>query len=193
MNCLQKSSYHREAPTTSALSVPQHHRLHKAFDRVWHAGLCHILRSFLTEEGLVQAIQVLALHENSSSAALLNSQLGEFFETAVSIHQGYVLSPILFKLILEKIMQEILHDHPTSTPIGGRPIRNLQYASKISLMGDSNGELLRPHHQTRTESKSIWNGSQHRKSKIMTIRKSNISADICRNGQKLEEVTVLST
>ena len=29
----------------------------KAFDRVWHAGLWQVLRSFSIEEGLVQAIQ----------------------------------------------------------------------------------------------------------------------------------------
>ena len=51
----------------------------RAFDRVWHAGLWQVLRSFNIEEGLVQAIQT--VYENSSSAALLNSQLGEFFKT----------------------------------------------------------------------------------------------------------------
>ena len=29
----------------------------KAFDRVWHAGLWQVLRSFIMKEGLVQAIQ----------------------------------------------------------------------------------------------------------------------------------------
>ena len=29
----------------------------KAFDRVWHAGLWQVLKSFSTDEGLVQAIQ----------------------------------------------------------------------------------------------------------------------------------------
>ena len=51
------------------------------FDRVWRAGLWQVLRSFNTEEGLVQAIK--ALYENSSSAALLNSQLWVFFKTTV--------------------------------------------------------------------------------------------------------------
>ena len=46
----------------------------KAFERVWHAGLWQVLRSFNIEEGLVQAIQ--ALHENSSSTVLLSNQLG---------------------------------------------------------------------------------------------------------------------
>ena len=31
----------------------------KAFDRVWHAGLWQVLRSFNIEEGLVQTIQAL--------------------------------------------------------------------------------------------------------------------------------------
>ena len=43
----------------------------KTFDRVWHASLWQVFRSFNIEEGLVQAIQ--ALHEYSSSAVFLNS------------------------------------------------------------------------------------------------------------------------
>ena len=68
---------------------PQHQRdlfhnfihLKKAFDRVWHGDLLQFLRSFSIEEGLVQAIQ--ALYENSCSAVLLDSQLGEFFNATV--------------------------------------------------------------------------------------------------------------
>ena len=56
----------------------------KAFDRVWHTDLWQVLRIFNIEERLVQAIQL--LHENSSSAALLNSQIGEFFKTTVGVH-----------------------------------------------------------------------------------------------------------
>ena len=59
----------------------------KACARVWHVlGLRQVLRSFNVHEGLVQAIQ--ALYENSSSAVLLNSQLGEFFKTMVGVPSG---------------------------------------------------------------------------------------------------------
>ncbi len=88
-----------------------------------HAGLWQVLRSFNIEKGLVQAIQ--ALYENSSSAVLLKSQLGEFFKTTVGVSQGCLLSPILFNLFLEKIMQEKLHDHHKSISTGGRPVCNL--------------------------------------------------------------------
>ena len=50
---------------------------------VWHAGLWQVLRSFNIDEGLVQAIE--ALYENSSSAVLLNCELGEFFKTPVGV------------------------------------------------------------------------------------------------------------
>ena len=92
----------------------------KAFDRIWHADLWQVLRSFNIEEGLVQTIQV--LNENLSSAVLLNSPLGEFFKKIVGVHQRCLLSPILFNLFLEKILQETPHDHHTSISTGGRPI-----------------------------------------------------------------------
>ena len=82
-----------------------------------------------------------ALYENSSNAVLLNSQLGEFFETTVGVTKGCLLSPTLFNLVLEKIMQETLHGHHTSISIVEMSICNLQFADDIDLMGGSNGEL----------------------------------------------------
>ena len=46
-----------------------------------------VLRSFIAKEGLVQAI--LALYENSSSAVLLNSQLGELFKKTGMLTLAY--------------------------------------------------------------------------------------------------------
>ena len=126
-------------PTTPALSVLQLHGLHEGVDRVKHAGLWQVLRNFNVEDGLVQAVQ--ALYEISSSAVLLNSQLGEFFKTKVGIRQGCLLSPVLSNLFLEKIMQKTLHDHHTSISIGGRPICNLQFSDDIDFWGGSSGEL----------------------------------------------------
>ena len=56
----------------------------QVFDRVWHAGPWQVLRSFNMEEGRIQAIHL--IYENSSSAVLLNDQLGEFFKTTVGVH-----------------------------------------------------------------------------------------------------------
>ena len=50
------------------------------FIHVSYAGLWQVPKGFNIDEGLVQAIQA---YENSSSAVLVNSQLGEFFKTTV--------------------------------------------------------------------------------------------------------------
>ena len=111
----------------------------KPFGRVWHEGLWQVLRIFNIEEGLVRAIKT--LYEIANSAVLLNSQLGEFFETTVGVRQGCLLSLILFNLFLEKITQESLHDHLTSISIGGRPLCYVRFADDITSRGSNNGEL----------------------------------------------------
>ena len=136
---------------------------------------------------LVQAIQ--ALIEQSSSAVLWNSQLGEFFEITVGVRQGCLLSPILFNLFLEKIMQEKFHDHHTSISICRRPICNLQFTNDIRHMGSSSGELQNLTKRLVARATAHGKKVSTEKSKIMTNSTNNINADISMNGQKLEEVT----
>ena len=136
-------------------------------------------QKFQQDEGLVQVIQ--ALYENSSSAILLNSQLGEFFKTTV-VNQGCLLLPILFNLFLEKIMQETLHDHHTSTSTGGRSICNLQFADDIDLMGGSNGELQDLTNRLVDRATAHEMGVGTEKSKIMIDSTNSISADISMKG-----------
>ena len=71
----------------------------------------------------------------------MNSQLGEFFKTTVGVRQECLLSPILFNLFVERIMQETLNDHHTSVSIDGRSICNQRFADDIDIMGGTNGIL----------------------------------------------------
>ena len=116
--------------------------------------------------------------ENSSSAVLLNRQLEEFFKTTVSVCQGCLLSPILFNLFLEKIMQVTLHNQHTSISIGGRPICNLRFADDIESTGGSNGELQDLTNRPVDRAKAYGMGISAEKSKIMTNSTNNIGADI---------------
>ena len=127
----------------------------KMFYRVWHPGPWHVVRNFNIDKWLVQAIQ--ALCGNSSSAVLLNSQLWEFLKTTVRVRQGYLLSPILFNLNLEKIMQETLHEYHTPIAISGRLMCNLRFADESILWMASTVNFK------ISQSNGMCNGSQQRK------------------------------
>ena len=94
----------------------------KAFERVWHEGLWQVLRNYNFNNNLIQVIQ--SLYTNSSSAVRINNTTEELFKTSVGVRQGCLLSPVLFNVFLENIMDEALEEFQTSISIGGRPICN---------------------------------------------------------------------
>ena len=159
----------------------------KAFDRVWHEGLWHVMRSFGIEEGLIQIIQ--ALYNTASSAVLLNSDIGEFFKTTVGVRQGCLLSPVLFNLFLKKIMRETLHNFHSIISIGGRTISNLRFADDIDLMGGSNTELQELTNRLTSRAGAYGMEVSSEKSKVMTNSANKTPAQIYMNGQQLEEVS----
>ena len=158
----------------------------KAFDRVWHEGLWQVLRKFGIEEGLVTTIQ--ALYSSSSSAVLLNNEVGDYFKTTVGVRQGCLLSPTLFNLFLENIMRETTHDFESTISIGGRVISNLRFADDIDLMGGSNNELQDLTDRLERRAGAYGMEVSSEKSKVMVNSANNTAAQINMNGQQLEEV-----
>ena len=128
----------------------------KAFDRVWHEGLWDTMRRYNIDEDLVQIIQ--ALYKKTSSQVLLNNEMGSEFTTTVGVRQGCLLSPVMFNIFLERIMQDTLNDHITSISIGGKSISNLRFADDIDLMAGSNHEL-----QQLKKCIWLWYGDKHGK------------------------------
>ena len=130
-----------------------------------------------------------ALYNNATSAVLLNNQTGEFFRTTVGVRQGCLLSPTLFNLFLEKIMQETLHDHVTTISIGGRPVCNLRFADDIDLMAGSNSELQELTTKLSERASAYGMEISTTKSKVMVNSVRDASVNITMNGEQLEEVS----
>ena len=78
-------------------------------------------------------------------------------------------------------MQETLHDHHTSIPIGGRSICNLRFADGIDPLGGSNGELQDLTNRLTETATAYRMEVSTEKSKIMTNSTNNINADITMN------------
>ena len=119
-----------------------------------------------------------ALYENYSNAVLLNSQLEKFSKTTIGVCQGCLPPPILLNVFLEKIMQEMFHNHHTFISICGRPICNLRFADNIDLTGGSNGELQDLIIRPVDRATAYGMEASKEKNKIMANSTNNISADI---------------
>ena len=65
-----------------------------------------------------------------------------WFHIGEGVHQGCILSPCLFNLCAEYIMQNAgLDEAQAGIKIAGRNINNLRYADDTTLMAESKAEL----------------------------------------------------
>ena len=66
----------------------------------------------------------------------------DWFQIGRGVHQGCILSPCLFNLYAEYIMQNTrLNESQSGIKIVGRNINNLRYADDTTLMAESEEEL----------------------------------------------------
>ena len=104
--------------------------LEKAFDRVPREVLWWALRSLGVEEWAVRVIQ--GMYANARSRVRVNGQLSEDFDVTVGVHQGSVLSPLLFILVLEALSRGFHTDKPWE----------LLYADDLVIIASSEQELV---------------------------------------------------
>ena len=77
------------------------------------------------------------------------------FQIGKGVHQGCILSPCLFNLHAEYIMQNArLDEAQAGIKIAGRNINNLSYADDTTLMAESEEEL-EPLMKVKEESEKV--------------------------------------
>ena len=103
--------------------------LEKAFDRVPRAVLKWALREAGVEEWIINV--VMAMYLNCKSTVSINGEKSEAFEVKVGVHQGSVLSPLLFILAMEMLSKNLRTGLPWE----------VLYADDLVLIADSLQEL----------------------------------------------------
>ena len=78
--------------------------LEKAFDCVPKKVLWWAMRRPGVDEWVIRAVK--AMYENAKSCVHVNGQFSDKFNIKVSFHQGAVLSPLLFLIIMEALSRE---------------------------------------------------------------------------------------
>ena len=105
--------------------------LEKAFDRVPRKVIWWALRKLGVEEWIVRLVQ--GMYANARSGVRVGEGYSEEFEVKVGVHQGSVLSPLLFIIVLEALSREFR---------SGVPWEDL-YADDLVIIAESLEECVR--------------------------------------------------
>ena len=93
----------------------------------------------------------------------------DWFQIGKEICQSCVLSPCLFNLLAEYIMQNVgLDEAQAEIKIAGRNICNLRYTDETTLMAESEEELKSLLMKVKEESEKVGLKLNIQKTKIMT-------------------------
>ena len=104
--------------------------LEKAFDRVPREVVWWALRYLGVDEWIVSVIK--AMYEDASTKVRMNGRESRAFNVTVGVHQGSVLSPLLFIIVLEALSREFREGLPME----------LLYADDVVLIAETKELLL---------------------------------------------------
>ena len=111
----------------------------------------------------------------------------DWFQIGKGVRQGYILSPGLFSLYAEYIMQNTGLDEPQAgIKIAGRNIENLRYADDTTLMAESKEELKNLLMKVKEESEKAGLKLNIQKTKLMA---SSSITSWQKDGETMETVT----
>ena len=144
------------------------------------------MRLYNINANLIQVIE--NLYNKATSAVYLNGDIGDWFRTTVGVRQGYLLSPTLFNIFLERIMTDVLENHQGTVSIGGRTITNLRFADDIDDLAGKEEELASLVDRLDKTSATFGMKISAEKTKLMTNNANGISIDNRVHGEKLDEV-----
>ena len=112
----------------------------KAFDFVDNNKLWNILKEMEIPEHLTCLLK--NLYTGQEATVRTGRGTTDWFQIGKGVRQGCILSPCLFNLYAEYIMQNSgLDEVQAGTKISGRNINNLRYANDTTLMAESKEQL----------------------------------------------------
>ena len=138
----------------------------KAFDYVDHNKLWKILKKMGISDHLTCLLR--NLYAGQEATVRTGYETIDWFQIGKGVHQGCILSPCLFNLYAEYIMQKAgLDEAQARIKIAGRNINNLRYADDTTLMAEIEEELKSFLMKVKEESEKVGLKLNIQKTKIM--------------------------
>ena len=112
----------------------------KAFDSIDHNKLWKILKEMGKPDHLTCFL--INLYAGQEITVRTGHRTTDWFQIRKGVCEGCILSPCLFNLYAEYIMQNVgLDEAQAGIKIAGRNVNNLRYADDTTLMAESEEEL----------------------------------------------------
>ena len=138
----------------------------KAFDCVDHNNLWKILQEMGISDHLTCLLR--DLYAGQEATVRTGHVTTDRFQLGKGVRQGCMLSPCLFNLYAEYIMQNAgLDEAQAGIKIAGRSTNNHRYADDTTLMAESKEELKRLLMKVKEESEKVGLKLNIQKTKIM--------------------------
>ncbi|XP_047478509.1 uncharacterized protein LOC125031667 [Penaeus chinensis] len=103
----------------------------KAFDTIDHDTIWAVLRSYGVEPKLIRVLK--HVYDSSKAAVRIGNDIGDWFQQEKGLRQGDPISPTIFIVYLERIMEDI-QNNTSGFNISGQTINNLRFADDIDLI-----------------------------------------------------------
>ena len=134
--------------------------------------------------------QVKAIYSKNQSAITVNGSLTEYFSTSIGVLQGCILSPPLFNITLEAMMN-IAKDSTEESGIKlyGSKVSNLRYADDIVGIAETVQELQELTSSINTASERIGMQINAGKTNTMMMGRQHEDFSIKINNTELKQVT----
>jgi hypothetical protein len=125
------------------------------------------MRNYEIPEELVELLE--DLYSKTISAVRVDGELTEWFRVSVGVRQGCGLSPYLFNLILEAMMNIAMGNTDIGVRISGEIFNNLRFADDIDLLAESEDKLQELTNRVHESSKRFGLRINGEKTKTMTV------------------------
>ena len=109
--------------------------LRKAFDTVWREGLFYSLLNMNVPRKIFNMIY--SMYQDTQCKIKFTCGISETFPSTCGVKQGDVLSPLLFNLFINGIVEKLRTANSDPVVIGNLSINSLLYADDIILLSSS--------------------------------------------------------
>jgi len=160
--------------------------LTKAFDRVQLNDVLNILNDHNIPQNIIQIIRL--LNENSTTKVRVGQELSNEVPTSDGVRQGDSLSPLLFNLIMDKIIQNI-EETGRGYKMGSNEVKCVCYADDAVLISDNEDDLQRQLFNLINTADKYNMVISAEKTKCLTISREPVRCKLIAYNKPIEQVS----